>query len=152
SCGVVATGSCRVCSKPFCRTHISDAAHDDRAFRVRWEAWTCNQCVEDGQRYLRDRQLERCESVTPQLLAMGKMRRVRTTTCLKPRKVNVFEGQEAAGDRPVRRSKPYLVMYDGASEDSTFQGYAVSRDGSTVYDVGIPTGGVKSKRFGPKKT
>lgn len=152
ACGVVATGSCRVCSKPFCRAHISDEARDDRAFRVHWQAWTCNNCVVEGQRYLRDRQLERCESVTPQLLTMGKMRRIRTTTGLKPRKVNVFERASVADERPVRRARPYLVMYDGASEDSTFQGLAISGDGSTVFDVGVPAGGVRSGRIGPKKT
>jgi len=152
SCGVVATGTCRVCTQPFCRAHISDQRREDRAFQVHWEAWTCGSCIEKGQRYLRQQQLERCESVTEALIAIGKMRRARTTTGLKPRQVNVFERARVPGDRPVRHARAYLIMYDGGSEDSTYQGLAISADGRTVYDIGVPTGGVRKDRFGPKRS
>jgi len=152
SCGVVATGSCRVCSKPFCRAHISDQRRDDRAFQVHWDAWTCGGCITQGQRYLRDQQLARCENVAPRLAALGKMRKVRTTTGLRPRQVNIFERAQIPGDRPVRIARAYLVMYDGGSENSTYQGLAISGDGQTIYDIGVPTGGLRKDRIGPKKS
>jgi Protein of unknown function (DUF2510) len=152
TCGVVATGSCRVCSKPFCRAHISDQRREDRAFQVHWEAWTCGNCIEQGQRYLREQQLERCESVAPQLAALGRVGRIRTTTGLKPRPVNVLQRSRTPGGRPVRRARAYLIMYDGGAEDSTYQGLAISGDATTVFDIGVPTGGVRKDRIGPKHT
>lgn len=150
-CGVVATGSCRVCAQPFCRAHISDLPREDRAYLRRWEAWTCGGCIEQGRRELRAEQLARCESAAPQLAALGKMRSVRTYTGLRPRRVNLFE-RTSGVRRPPRSAQAYLIEYDSGEEDSTYQGLAISADGVTVYDVGVPMVGVASARFGPKRS
>ena len=150
SCGVVATGSCRVCGHPFCRAHISEQPREDRAYLRRWDAWTCGGCIELGRRELRAEQLARCESVAPHLAALGTMRRVRTYTGLRPRKVHLFERVPGV-NRPPRAAQAYLIEYDAGEENSTYQGLAISADGNTVYDVGVPTLGVKSAHAGPKR-
>ena len=150
SCGVVATGSCRVCGHPFCRAHISEQPREDRAYLRRWEAWTCGGCIELGRRELRVEQLARCESVAPQLAGLGAMRRVRTYTGLRPRKVHLFDRVPGVS-RPPRAAQAYLIEYDAGEENSTYQGLAISADGTTVYDVGVPMLGVKSAHAGPKR-
>jgi hypothetical protein len=150
SCGVVATGSCRVCGHPFCRAHISEHPREDRAYLRRWDAWTCGGCIELGRRELRAEQLARCESVAPHLAALGTMRRVRTYTGLRPRKVSLFERVPGV-NRPPRAAQAYLIEYDAGEENSTYQGLAISADGNTVYDVGVPMLGVKSAHAGPKR-
>ena len=42
---------------------------EDRAFLLRWEAWTCVHCLENDQRRARALQLARCEDVHTQLAA-----------------------------------------------------------------------------------
>ena len=150
SCGVVAVGTCRVCDRPFCRAHISEQPREDRAYLRRWDAWTCGGCIELGRRELRAEQLARCESVAPHLAALGRMRRVRTYTGLRPRKVNLFERVPGV-NRPPRAAQGYLIEYDAGEETSTYQGLAISRDGASVYDVGVPMLGVKSAHVGPKR-
>jgi hypothetical protein len=153
SCGVVATGSCRICSLPFCRTHISEQPREDRAYRKRWDAWMCGGCIEDGRRQLRAEQLARCEAVAPRLMSLGKIRRVRTFTGLRPRRTNLFAPSVLSGSRPkrpVRAARAYLIEYDSGEETSTYRGLAMSRDGSTIYEVGVPQRGVASTRPGPK--
>jgi hypothetical protein len=150
SCGVVAVGTCRVCNHPFCRAHISEQPREDRAYQRRWDAWTCGGCIEHGRRELRAEQLARCESIAPHLSALGKMRRVRTYTGLRPRKVNLFERVPGV-NRPPRAARAYLIEYDAGEENSTYQGLAIAADGATVYDVGVPMLGVKSAHAGPKR-
>lgn len=150
SCGVVAVGTCRLCHHPFCRAHISEQPREDRAYLRRWDAWTCGGCIELGRRELRAEQLSRCESVTPHLLALGKMRRVRTYTGLRPRKVHLFDRVPGVR-RPPRAAHAYLIEYDAGEEASTYQGLAIAADGATVYDVGVPMLGVKSAHAGPKR-
>ncbi|MCU1391110.1 MAG: hypothetical protein JWL72_4448 [Ilumatobacteraceae bacterium] len=148
-CGVAATGTCRVCNLPFCRAHVSDQPREDRAYRKRWNSWMCGSCIEDGRRQLRAEQLARCESVAPRMASLGRIRGVRTFTGLRPRRANLF-GQTMAGRRAVRAAKAYLIEYDAGEENSTYQGLAMSKDGTTIYEVGAPTRGVASARMGPK--
>ncbi|MCU1364821.1 MAG: hypothetical protein JWN39_460 [Ilumatobacteraceae bacterium] len=150
-CGVAATGTCRVCNLPFCRAHVSDQPREDRAYRKRWNSWMCGSCIEDGRRQLRAEQLARCESVAPRMASLGRIRGVRTFTGLRPRRANLF-GQTMAGRRAVRAAKAYLIEYDAGEENSTYQGLAMSKDGTTIYEVGAPTRGVASARMGPKPT
>ena len=151
-CGVVAVGSCRVCSRPYCRAHISETPTEDRAFLLRWEAWTCVHCLEDDQRAARARQLARCENVAAQIAMIPKMSRVRTITGLRPRLVNLFQRSDIAGMRPARHARAYLIEYDGGEPDSTYLGLAISATGETVFDVGAKVRGVPSARIGPKVT
>ncbi|MCU1393232.1 MAG: hypothetical protein JWM34_1660 [Ilumatobacteraceae bacterium] len=151
SCGVVATGSCRVCNQPFCRAHISEQAREDRAYRKRWDAWICGGCIEDGRRQIRAEQLAKCESVAPRMASLGKIRKVRTFTGLRPRRTTLF-GQQFSGRRQVREAKAYLIEYDSGEEHSTYAGLAMSRDGTTIYEVGVPLRGVASARLGPKRS
>ena len=149
ACGVVATGSCRVCSLPFCRAHISDQPRDDRPYLKRWDAWMCGGCIETGRRRLRAEQLARCESVAPRLAALPKIRKVRTFTGLRPRRTNLFSPSRGLA-RPVRAARGYLIEYDSGEENSTYTGLAMSGDGTTIYDVGSPVIGTASARRGPK--
>jgi hypothetical protein len=151
-CGVAATGSCRHCNRPFCRTHISDQTVDDRAFLRVWEAWTCHHCVSDTQRMLRAEQLVRCEDVAIQIALHIKLDKIRTITGHKPRVVNLFHRTADADLRPGRHAEAFLIQYDGGDEGATYTGLAISPDGRTVYDVGIPTVGVRRDRVGPKRT
>ena len=153
-CGVVATGSCRACARPFCRAHISDHSRDDNAFLKRWEAWTCEGCIQETKRAMRSDQLQCCEDVAEMLSAIPKMRTIRKTrmtTGYRPQSVNLFERIQTSGDRPPRYARAYLVQYDGGSEDSTYEGLAISADGGTVFDVGVPAIGVRTARIGPKR-
>ena len=102
SCGVVATGSCRVCTRPFCRTHISSQQREDRAFQKRWPAWTCESCIEDDQREIRAMQLQNCEDIAAKLSAIPRMKRMRITTGYRPRQANLFDRLQTPGERPVR--------------------------------------------------
>jgi len=151
-CGVVAAGSCRVCARPYCRAHISETPTEDRAFLLRWEAWTCVHCLEDDQRAARARQLARCENVAAQIATIPKMSRVRTITGLRPRLVNLFQRSDIAGTRPARHARAYLIEYDGGEPDSTYLGLAISATGETVFDVGAKVRGVPTARLGPKIT
>lgn len=151
-CGVVAVGSCRVCTRPYCRSHISEQPTEDRAFLLRWEAWTCVHCLEDDQRAARARQLARCENVAAQIATIPKMSRVRTITGLRPRLVNLFQRSDIAGMRPARHARAYLIEYDGGEPDSTYLGLAISAGGETVFDVGAKVRGVPTARLGPKVT
>ncbi len=151
-CGVAATGSCRHCNRPFCRTHISDQTVDDRAFLRVWEAWTCHHCVSDTQRMLRAEQLVRCEDVAIQIALHVKLGKIRTITGHRPRLVNLFHRCADADVRPGRHAEGFLIQYDGGEEGATYTGLAISPDGRTVYDVGIPTVGVRRDRIGPKRT
>jgi Protein of unknown function (DUF2510) len=151
-CGVVAVGSCRVCSRPYCRAHISEQPTEDRAFLLRWEAWTCVHCLEDDQRAARARQLARCEDVAAQIATIRKMKRVRTITGLKPPMVNLFQRSDIAGMRPARHARAYLIEFDGGEPNSTNVGLAISATGETVFDVGAKVGGVPKARIGPKAT
>ncbi len=152
SCGVVAIGRCRACTEPFCRAHISAVVVDDRPFRRKWEAWTCGNCIEDGQREIRANQLLRCENVVAQIGAIPKLRSVRTPNGKHPRVVNLFQHPRKATDRPPRYAEAFLIEYDGGPPDPSFEGLALSLDGSTVYDVGLPVSGVSKDRFGPKRS
>ena len=149
-CGVAATGSCRVCNRPYCRAHISDQDRDDRAYLTRWEAWTCHGCIEGAQRMMRVHQLSRCEEVSLQFALHATLHRMRTITGHKPRLVNLFQRNAKHGGRHVRRAVAYLIQYDGDADDASYTGLAVTPDGRTVFDVGIPTVGVRKDRGGPK--
>ena len=151
-CGVVAVGTCRVCTRPYCRAHISETPTEDRAFLLRWEAWTCVHCLEDDQRAARARQLARCENVAAQIATIPKMARVRTITGLRPRLVNLFQRSDIAGMRPARHARAYLIEYDGGEPDSTYLGLAISATGETVFDVGAKVRGVPTARLGPKRS
>jgi hypothetical protein len=152
SCGVVAVGSCRVCSRPFCRAHISDLPTEDRAFLLRWDAWTCASCIEIDQRSARAFQLARCESLAAQIATIPKMSRVRTITGLRPRMANMFHRSDIAGVRPARHARAYLIEYDAGEPDSTYVGLAISADGRTIFDVGAAMSGVTKARMGPQAT
>jgi len=151
-CGVVAVGTCRVCTRPYCRAHISETPTEDRAFLLRWEAWTCVHCLEDDQRAARARQLARCENVAAQIATIPKMAGVRTITGLRPRLVNLFQRSDIAGMRPARHARAYLIEYDGGEPDSTYLGLAISATGETVFDVGAKVRGVPTARLGPKRS
>ncbi len=151
SCGVAAIGRCRICTEPYCRAHISATMVDDKPFRRRWEPWTCGNCIEDSQRDIRALQLERCENVAAQMGAIRRLRRVRTPNGKHPRLVNLFGHPRRPTERPPRYAEAYLIEYDAGPPEPTYEGLALSRDGSTVYDVGLPVSGVAKDRFGPKR-
>ncbi len=151
SCGVAAIGRCRMCTEPYCRAHISATTVDDRAFRKKWEPWTCGNCIEDGQREIRADQLARCENVTKQMTAMPKLRKVKTPNGKHPTVVNLFQHPRKPTERPPRYAEAFLIEYDGGSEAPTYEGLALSLDGTTVYKVGLPVTGVPKDRFGPKR-
>ncbi|MEO6122384.1 MAG: DUF2510 domain-containing protein [Ilumatobacteraceae bacterium] len=151
SCGVAAIGRCRVCSDAYCRAHIAAIPVDDRPFRKRWEAWTCGNCIEDGQREIRALQLARCENVSLQMQRLPKLRNVRTPNGKRPPRVSLFQHPRKPTERPPRYATAYLIEYDGGPPDPRFEGLALSQDGSTVYNVGLPVTGVPKDRFGPKR-
>jgi hypothetical protein len=152
ACGVVATGSCRICTKAYCRSHIADAGREDRAFRRFWEPWTCEGCIETAQRLMRSTQLQRCEDVALLLSFMPSMRKTRTITGHRPGKVNLFATARNLDERPIRSARAFLIEYDAGAEDSTYRGFAVSGDRKHVFVVGVPTAGVRSGRIGPHRT
>lgn len=151
SCGVVAIGRCRVCVGAYCRAHIAATPIDDRPFRKRWEAWTCGNCIEDSQREMRALQLARCENVSLQMQRTRKLGNVRTPNGKRPPLVNLFQHPRKPTERPPRYATAYLIEYDGGPPDPRFEGLALSQDGSTVYNVGLPVTGVPKDRFGPKR-
>lgn len=151
SCGVVAIGRCRLCTDAYCRAHISATTVEDRAFRKRWEPWTCGNCIEDGQREIRAAQLANCENVAQQMGARTKLRKARTPNGKHPRLVNLFQHPRKPTERPPRFAEALLIEYDGGAPEPSYKGLALSPDGSTVYDVGLPVSGVAKDRFGPKR-
>ena len=152
SCGVVAIGRCRICIEPYCRAHISATSVEDRPFRKKWDAWTCGNCIEDGQREIRASQLAKCENVSLQMQAIPKLRNVRTPNGKHPPVVNLFQTPRKPTERPPRYAEAFLIEYDGGPPDPRFEGLALSLDGSTVFNVGLPVTGVGKDRFGPKRS
>jgi len=148
---VVAIGRCRLCSDAYCRSHISATAVDDRPFRTRWEPWTCGNCIEDNQREIRALQLARCENVSLQMQRIPKLKNVRTPNGKRPPLVNLFQHPRKATERPPRYAEAFLVEYDGGPPNPRYEGLALSKDGSTVYNVGLPVTGVPKDRIGPKR-
>ena len=118
---------------------------------MKWQPWTCGNCIEDAQREIRATQLASCENVAAQMARIGKLRRVRTPNGKHPRVVNLFQHPRKPTERPPRYAEAFLIEYDGGSPEPSYLGLALSQDGSTVYDVGLPVGGVAKDRFGPKR-
>ncbi len=96
-------------------------------------------------------QLRNCEDLAAKLAAISKMKRMRITTGYRPRQANLFDRLQTPGERPVRYASAYVLQYDGGSDDSTYEGLAISADGITVYDLGVPALGVRKARIGPKR-
>ncbi len=151
SCGVAAIGRCRICAEPYCRAHISEVAVDDRAFRTRWEAWTCGNCIEDTQLSIRAEQLAKCLSAAGMMASIPKLKNIKLPNGKHPRLVNLFPHPRKNTERPPRHAEAFLIEYDGGSPNPTYRGFALSRDGSTVYNIGRPVTGVAKSRFGPKR-
>ncbi|HRE01486.1 MAG TPA: DUF2510 domain-containing protein, partial [Ilumatobacteraceae bacterium] len=152
ACGVVAIGRCRVCAEAYCSAHISSTAVDDRPFRKRWEPWTCGNCIEDAQREIRALQLARCDNVMMQMVRIPHLNRVKTPNGRRPPVISLFQHPRSPTERPPRYAQAYLVEYDGGPPNPTFEGLALSIDGSTVFNIGLPVAGVARQRFGPKRT
>jgi len=145
-CLAGAVGRCRLCANTFCRSHLIQNAFHDQAFRTRWEAWTCNNCIEAGRRRIRLDRMQICESASTEMQA-STWRKLSTPNGIRLPVVSVFiEERSSRCNSPVLHAQALLVEYCDRLRRSRASGLALSLDGSTVFSIGAAVTGVRRSR------